>query len=188
MLETDFYLIKKLQEGDTTAFRQLVERHKDVSLSLACAILKDTGKAEDVLQEAFIKVYKKIDTFQFHAAFTTWLYRIVINTSYNALKKDKNRQRFSQETEEKLRAVEDIPIDKLKAADQKKYINMALNKLRPDEALVLRLFYLCELKISEITESTGFSTSKIKVDLSRGRSNLNFQLRQILGTEIDNLL
>ncbi|MEM6719748.1 MAG: RNA polymerase sigma factor [Bacteroidota bacterium] len=171
-----------------SAFRQLVERHKDVSLSLACSIVKDTDKAEDILQEAFIKVYKKIDTFQFNAAFTTWLYRIVINTSYNAVKKDKNRHAFSKEAEEKLQTLEDIPIDRLKEKDQKKYINLALEKIRPDEALVLRLFYLCELKISEIAKSTGFSTSKIKVDLSRGRSNLSFQLRQILGTEIDNLL
>ncbi|MCH2192815.1 RNA polymerase sigma factor [Kordia sp.] len=187
-MDTDFELIKKIKEGDRSVFRYLVERHKDVSLSLACSIVKDSGKAEDVLQEAFIKVFKKLDSFQFNAAFTTWLYRIVINTSYNAIKKDKNRYPFSQEAEEKLQNTADIPIDKLKAKDQKKYINLALEKLRPDEALVLRLFYLCELKISEITESTGFSISKIKVDLSRGRKNINFQLRKLLGTEIDNLL
>ncbi|MEM6686647.1 MAG: RNA polymerase sigma factor [Bacteroidota bacterium] len=171
-----------------SAFRHLVERHKDVSLSLACSILKDRSRAEDVLQESFIKVFKKIDTFQFNAAFTTWLYRIVINTSYNAVKKEKNRHHFTQEAEEKLATTADIPIDKLKENDQKKYINLALEKLRSEEALVLRLFYLCELKISEIAKSTGFSTSKIKVDLSRGRSNLSFQLRKLLGTEIDNLL
>lgn len=187
-METDFELIKKIKEGDMSAFRQLVDRHKDVSLSLACSIVKDRSKAEDVLQEAFINVFKKITTFQFNAAFTTWLYRIVINASYNAVKKDKNRQYFSREAEEELQTLEDIPIDKLKENDQKKYINLALEKLRADEALVLRLFYLCELKISEIAESTGFSKSKIKVDLSRGRSNLSFQLRQILGTEINNLL
>jgi RNA polymerase sigma-70 factor (ECF subfamily) len=187
-LDTDFELIQKIKKGDTTAFRYLVERHKDVSLSLACSIVKDTSKAEDVLQEAFIKVFKKLHTFQFNAAFTTWLYRIVINASYNAVKKNKNRQYFSREAEEKLQTLEAIPIDSLKENDQKKYINLALEKLRSDEALVLRLFYLCELKISEIAESTGFSNSKIKVDLSRGRSNLNFQLRQILGTEINNLL
>jgi RNA polymerase sigma-70 factor (ECF subfamily) len=72
--------------------------------------------------------------------------------------------------------------------DQKKYINLALEKLRPDESLLLRLFYLSELHIKEIEKITGFKTSKIKVDLHRGRENLHFQLKQLLGNDIKYLL
>ena len=65
---------------------------------------------------------------------------------------------------------------------------MALNKLNNNEALVLRLHYLAELSIKEIEKATGFSSSKIKTSLHRGRNNLHFQLKEILGNEIDDLL
>jgi len=72
--------------------------------------------------------------------------------------------------------------------DQKKYIQKALDLLKPDEALILRLFYLCELKISEIEEVTGYKVSKIKVDLHRGRKNMQNALHQLLGNESQHLL
>ncbi len=72
--------------------------------------------------------------------------------------------------------------------ERKKYILLALQRLRPDESLALRLFYLCELSIDEMAEITGFGTSKIKVDLHRGRDNLYFHLKRMLGDEMNQLL
>lgn len=184
-MQKDGQLIKRIREGDRLAFRQLVEKYKDVSLSLACSILKDQVRAEDALQEAFIKVYQKLHTFREDANFSTWLYRIVVNTSYNHLKKRKNHTRLSEISKMHL---ENTERNILKENDQKKYICLALDQLRPDEALVIRLFYLCELKISEIKKITGFKESKIKVDLHRGRNNLHAELKKIMGKEIDMLL
>ncbi|MDY8137680.1 RNA polymerase sigma factor [Aquimarina sp. 2201CG5-10] len=184
--ETD--LIYRIRDGDTNAFRQLVNTYKDVSLSLSFSILKDQDLAEDVLQDAFIKVFEKIDTFKFGAKFSTWLYRIVVNTSYNALKKSKNHYHRLDTDKEINVSVNDTALRQLKEDDQKKYIQIALENLRSDEALVLRLFYLCELNINEIKQSTGFSKSKIKVDLHRGRNNFYFELQKIMGTEIRDLL
>ncbi|NER13597.1 sigma-70 family RNA polymerase sigma factor [Leptobacterium flavescens] len=170
------------------AFRLLVEKYKDISLSLACSILKDRDKAEDVLQDAFVKVYRKLNSFRGTSAFATWLYRIVVNTAYNALKKEK-RQAFIRETEVDLpETKEPEKYEDLKREEQQKYINMAMDKLKADEALVLRLYYLCDLNSKEIRKITGFSNSKIKVDLHRGRNNLYRQLERILGTEIKDLL
>lgn len=187
-MDSDGHLIEKIKEGDTSAFRQIVEKYKDVSLSLACSILKDEQLAEDVLQDSFIKVYQKIKTFKGNSAFSTWLYRIVVNTSYNELKKRKDHLRIS-EVEEKREIIERTEnINNLKEADQKKYILLALQELRADEALILRLFYLCELKISEIQKITGFKESKIKVDMHRGRINFHDILKKLLGTEINTLI
>ena len=58
--DNDTLLIKRIKEGDTLAFRTMVEKYKDVSLSLACSILKDEVAAEDALQDAFLKVFKNI--------------------------------------------------------------------------------------------------------------------------------
>ena len=185
---TDLELIDSFKEGDTDAFRLLVERYKDVSLSLACSILKDMHLAEDVLQDAFMKVYHKIHTFKYKASFTTWLYRIVVNTSYNALKKEKNHLKVPEDTRPELAEGWESEVSAIRKGEQQKYIQWALEKLRSDEALALRLHYLCELKLSEIEKITGFRKSKIKVDLHRGRKNMEFYLQKQLGIEVKDLL
>lgn len=184
----DNELILRTKKGDTDAFRQLVEKHKDVSLSLACSILKDQDNAEDVLQESFIKVYQKIDGFKFKSSFPTWLYRIIVNTSYNALKKQKQHLDLSAVDNFESNYSEKKDFVVLQEKEQKVFIQMAMNRLKPDEALALRLFYLCEMKIKEIEKITGSRNSKIKVDLHRGRENLLFELKKILGKEINTLL
>lgn len=181
----DLDLVNQSKQGDTLAFRDLIDVHKNTSLTLACSILKDQAIAEDAIQIAFIKVYEKLHTFKQKAKFSTWLYRIVINTSYNILKQQKNHLPIDTLN----RYPEEANIDKtIEKNDQRKYIQIALNILKPDEALVLRLFYLYEKSISEIEEITGHSKSKIKVDLHRGRANMEHQLQKLLGKEIKNLL
>lgn len=185
--DPDRPIIESFRQGNIGAFRQLVDKYKDLSLSLALSILKDREVAEEVLQEAFIKVFEKLETFRFRSTFTTWLYRIVVNTSYNRLRADTKR-RISHYDVQLIPSGEKIGPEKLREAEQKKYINLALTYLKADEALVLRLFYLGEFKIAEIRKITGFSVSKIKVDLHRGRANLENCLVRILGNEIKNLL
>ena len=182
--ERDYELVKRVIAGDDSAFRQLVHLYKDYSLSLIRSIIKDPVKSEDVLQDAFINVYKNLNSFKFNASFTTWLYRIMVNASYNQLKKNKihfslDNSNFSPSTDNT------DPLDQL---DQQKYINHALDLIKPDEALVLRLHYLNELKIQEIEDVTKFSKSKIKVDLHRGRKSFRIKLKQILGKDVKHLL
>ncbi len=186
--DVDFALILKIKAGDTVAFRQLVEKYKNVSLSLAVSILKDQSTAEDVLQDVFVKVFKSIDNFKFKSKFSTWLYRIVINSSYNALKKIKNNRGIEEVDNASVASDEMLGIEALNQSERRRYIIKAFDKLRPDEALVLRLFYLGELSMKEIQEITDFSIAKIKVDLHRGRDNMYFYLKKILGDEINNLL
>lgn len=185
-MNKDGQLIKRIREGDTLAFRQLVEKYKDVSLSLACSILKVQERAEDVLQESFITVYEKLHTFREDSTFSTWLYRIVVNNSYNSLKKRKDHAQLSEIPKAQLG--DSLRSNELKENDQKKFIQLAMDQLRADESLILRLFYLSELKISEIKKITGFKESKIKVDLHRGRNNLREILKKMMGKEINTLL
>ncbi len=186
--EIDAALIEKVKKGDTQAFRQLVDKYKDVSLSLACSILKDQAKAEDVLQEVFMKVFHKAKGFKHRAAFSSWLFRIVVNTAYNELKKQKSHVQLDHGNAVEASGNDKTPIQSLKEEDQKKYVVLALDKLKPDEALVLRLFYLCELSLKEVEEITDFSPSKIKVDLHRGRKNMEIALRNLLGNYLNDLL
>ena len=186
--DIDSALIEEVKKGDTEAFRQLVDKYKNVSLSLACSILKDKEKAEDVLQDAFVKVFQKASSFKHQSAFSSWLYRIVVNTAYNELKRNKRYLDLDDLNSNESQANEKTAIQHLKEDDQKKFVILALNRLKPDEALVLRLFYLCDMSLKEVQEVTNFSTSKIKVDLHRGRKNMEAVLTDLLGTQLKDLI
>lgn len=186
--DIDAVLIESVKKGDTQAFRQLVNKYKDVSLSLACSILKDKEKAEDVLQNAFMKVFQKVNSFKHQSAFSSWLYRIVVNTSYSELKRNKRYLDLDNLNSTESLANDKSAIQYLKEEEQKKYVILALDKLKADEALVLRLFYLCDMSLKEVQQITNFTSSKIKVDLHRGRKNMEIVLKGLLGNQLKDLL
>ncbi len=183
----DLQSVRKIAAGDTAEFRVLVERYKDLSFSLACSILKDTYLAEEALQEAFIKVFRNIRGFRERSSFATWLYKIVVTTCFTIAKKQKRMESYDDPTVSS--AIEEtdhtMNFDATIAYERKEIVNMALLLIKADEALALRLYYLSELDIREISEVTGFSESKVKVTLHRGRASFEVQLQKLLGTELE---
>jgi len=186
--ESDLDFIKRICEGDISGFRNLVEKYKDVSFSLACSILKDEREAEDVLQDAFMKVLKNIDKFRFDSSFSTWLYRIVVNTSLNAITKNKRHLYDELSAVDRKESTELSSIEILQSKERNDYIITAFKLMKPDEALLMRLHYLCELSISEIKAVTNFSESNVKVILFRARKNMQEILNKLTGNDINNLI
>lgn len=170
------------------AFRTIVEKYKNVSLSLACSILKNEEDAEDVLQDAFLKVFKNIDRFRFDSLFSTWLYRIVVNTCLKAKEKRKDNLHTEISQNSLNQAEQKGALEPLLENERKDYIAKALNQMKPDEALLLRLYYLCDLSIGDIKNVTGFSESNIKVLLHRGRKNMFELLDNLTGNDLKSLL
>lgn len=181
--ELDRITIERVKAGESSAFKGLIDRHKDDAFSLACSVVKDRALAEDILQEVFIKVFDKLSSFKNQSSFSTWLYRIVVNKCYNELRRVKKLRREEVEiSSDRENAAELVNQNDLKAV-----INYALDQMKPDEALILRLFYLSELKIDEVEEITGFTKSKVKVTLHRARKSLAEILKSRLGREIEDL-
>jgi RNA polymerase sigma-70 factor (ECF subfamily) len=85
--EEDRVLIAKAQDGDTAAFRQLVERHQRRAFAIALALVRDENDARELVQDAFLRVYKSLPTFQGGSSFFTWLYRIITNLSIDLIRK-----------------------------------------------------------------------------------------------------
>lgn len=85
--ETDRALILAAQSGDTSAFRKLVERHQRRAFAIALGMLHDEQDARDLVQEAFLRVYRGLDRFQGDSTFFTWFYRIVTNLSIDFMRK-----------------------------------------------------------------------------------------------------
>jgi RNA polymerase sigma-70 factor (ECF subfamily) len=108
---TDGALVERAARGDSIAFSELVNRHYKKAVRTAFGLLKDRHDAEDVAQEAFARVYRKLESFQGQSAFYTWLYRIVVNLSIDALRKKKRERRADVDDEsarEALRSVDDL--------------------------------------------------------------------------------
>jgi RNA polymerase sigma-70 factor, ECF subfamily len=85
--EVDRALIAKAQAGDTAAFRSLVERHQRRAFSIALSLVRDENDARELVQDAFLRVFKGLGSFQGGSSFFTWLYRIITNLSIDLIRK-----------------------------------------------------------------------------------------------------
>lgn len=83
--KSDDQLVAELKHGDQSAFSELVARHQAKVYQLALKLTRNEADAEDVLQETFLRVYNRIETFRGEAAFSSWLYRIAANASFAKL-------------------------------------------------------------------------------------------------------
>jgi RNA polymerase sigma-70 factor (ECF subfamily) len=179
----DEICINQILQGDSQAFRQLITKYKDMAYSIAMSVVKDEFYAEEILQESFLLAYDKLATFKGNSKFSTWFYRIVINQSFKIAKKHKTEFVDFMEIPPDISVEIDNTILKLEVDDQKYFINEALKKIPGKESLVLRLFYLDENSIEEITGITGWTSSNIKVLLHRARIDLRYQLFKIYKLE-----
>lgn len=83
---TDLELVEKVKSGDRRAFSELVKRHQRSVLRLSLRFVKDLDTAEDVTQDAFIKAYEKLNSFEGRASFKSWLFQIAVNTARNKIR------------------------------------------------------------------------------------------------------
>lgn len=96
----DRVLVERAARGDGIAFSELVHRHYRRALRVAFGLLKDTQDAEDVVQDAFARVYVRLARFEGASAFYTWLYRIVVNLSIDAIRRRRRERRVDVENEQ----------------------------------------------------------------------------------------
>src|SRR5215468_11947854 len=89
-------VLAKARQGDSEAFRLLVERHSRRAFQLAYRITGNEHDAEDVVQESFIRAYRQLSRFESRAHFGTWLHRIVANCSVDLLRSRRSRQDYSR--------------------------------------------------------------------------------------------
>lgn len=176
----DNLYIDKVLGGDTEAFRYFLKTYKDMGYNIAYSIINDEHYAEEVVQDAFMKAFNALKSFKRKSKFKTWFYRIVVNESFQRLKKIKKDQELFNST--------DIDLYKNIEADDDEALGTTavkneLKKLLPKERLAINLFYLEEYKISEIMGIAGWSKSNTKVILHRARKKLHSGLDRISNTK-----
>jgi len=187
--KTDDEIIEEIRSGNITAYTLLLDKYKNMVFTLAFNILLNKEDAEELAQDAFVKAFKALGSFKGRSLFSTWLYRIVINTAINRKKLKKLKLSVASEapTDEVYTDMNAL-LQQQEKNDRKKIIQSAVSALKDDERLCITLFYLNELSLEEIHELTGLSIANIKVLLHRGRKNLYRQLNILLKAEINNLI
>jgi RNA polymerase sigma-70 factor (ECF subfamily) len=94
---TDVGLVNQFKKGDLTAFEEIISRYEAKVMNLALRFTRNQEDAEEVMQDVFTTVYRKIDGFRGQSAFSSWLYRIVVNAAFMKLRKKKQSQTISME-------------------------------------------------------------------------------------------
>lgn len=174
-------LIKKIKSGDMEAFSQLVLQYEKKAFSFAFRILKDATEAEDAAQEAFLRVFDKINTFREDSSFSTWFYTILNNVCLDILRKRSRavetvsiHQSDSENDEYELQ-IEDTtqsPHDKLQKKEVQKLLNTALLSLSEEHRAVIILRDINGFEYDEIAKILDISLGTVKSRISRARQAL----------------
>jgi RNA polymerase sigma-70 factor (ECF subfamily) len=181
-------LIRAVQSGDQDAFEQLVRAYDHSVLRLAVNLLRSQEDAQDVFQEAFLRVYKNIHSFRFDCSFHTWLYRIVTNICLDHLRKKKVRKEEATVVE-----TADGPVDRMDSFEESsahadpernlrntrlgQRIETALGELTPRERMVFELRHYQGLRLRAIGEMLSTSEEAAKNCLFRATQ----KMRAVLG-------
>jgi len=180
-------LIRAAQEGDQDAFGQLVRAYDKSVLRLAMNLLRSPEDAQDVYQEAFLRVYRNLKSFRFDCSFHTWLYRIVTNLCLDHMRKRKVRREESSQVEgldgpvdrmdsfQESRADGD-PQRSLFSGELRQGINKALSELTARERMVFELRHYQGMKLRDIGEALGTTEEAAKNCLFRATQKMRVAL------------
>lgn len=164
-------LIKNLKNGLENSYRQIVAEYGNRLLRTCYLILKDREEAEDVVQETFIKVFKKMGTFRGNSGLYTWIYTIALNLSRDRLRKKQDTLILKDE----LVGNNEVEYQVEKNFDRE-LLRKELFEINSLYREVLVLFYFEELSIKEISNLLNEKEGTIKSKLSRGRRILKESL------------
>jgi RNA polymerase sigma-70 factor (ECF subfamily) len=171
----DHELIRRAQRGEEDAFAELVRRHEGRAWRVARNLVGNAEDARDVAQEAFLRVFRSLDRFDFQHEFTTWLYRIVTNLGIDHLRRRRKLVSTAgvaddEEYELDLPDVEgERPEDRLDAAETAAEVRECIDALAPHFRVVMALRELEGLSCAEIARIVGATNVTVRWRLHRGR-------------------
>jgi RNA polymerase sigma-70 factor, ECF subfamily len=170
--DSDELLMEKVAEGDSAAFQELYMRYKNDTFGLACRMMGSKIKAEDIMQEAWMKVIEKAETFQATGSLKAWLMTIVRNMCLNELGKNKNN-------------VGDLPLAEMADHTENfefseefwrqqeiELVKKAIDLLPDRQRIAISLQYIEELDMRQIGEIMKVDIEAVKALLFRARQNI----------------
>lgn len=166
----DYEVVRLCLQGRTEYFEELVERYQKLVYSLALSYLKDPQLVEDAAQEAFVKAYKHLASYNPEFKFSTWIARITTNTCTDILRKRKEMCPIEDAFE--VTDSEDTPEQQVIGRETKNRLEALINRLDPKYKQPLMLYHLSGMKYEEIAEYMRVPMSIVKNRIFRARKML----------------
>ncbi|MDR3764066.1 MAG: sigma-70 family RNA polymerase sigma factor [Acidobacteriota bacterium] len=187
----DAELIRAAQQGDKAAFEELVRQYDQPVLRLALHLTGNEAEAQDIYQEAFLKVYRNLTGFRFECSFYTWIYRIVSNLCMDHLRRRQVRKEDSpvrtDEDGTEVNLLDQVADDRAGASPEQdlmrrelgKRIAKALTVLNPRERMVFEMKHYQGLKLRTIGEALNTTEETAKNTLFRATQKLRAALADL---------
>jgi RNA polymerase sigma-70 factor, ECF subfamily len=178
--DDDLPLVRRTRQGDLRAFETLVERHRDVVLRVATRIV-GAEDAEDVVQDALLRAFHRLEGFRGDAPFRAWLLQIVHNTALTTLDRRRRAGREEPTADEDAReeiGAQRLPAERLEDRERADRLQRKLAQLPPAHRVALVLREIEGLSYEEIAVVTETPLGSVKGRLHRGRNELIELLRQ----------
>jgi RNA polymerase sigma-70 factor (ECF subfamily) len=189
----DLDLVARAAGGDAGAFRDLVARHQRKASAVAFGIVRNPEDAREVVQDAFVRVYKHLGDFAGQASFSTWLYRIVVNLAIDALRRRNPGQHLELDDHTALEGApqellpfrgEGDPFATLDRARLVEHMQAALDALPTYHRTVILLREVEGMSYEEIATTMGISKGTVMSRLFHARRKMQKLLRERLGDEV----
>lgn len=185
----DHNLVRRAQDGDDTAFSELVHRHKKNAMKLAMSILRNREDAEDEVQNAIWKAYQHIGQFQQDAKFSTWLTRIVVNQCLMRIRKQKRSRLLHMDDVligEEMGTLElpdsrPSPEEILASSEVSEVLKLEIRRIPPLLRNIFVLRDIQRLSMSDAADQLGISVAAAKSRLLRARKELRARMDRHTG-------
>lgn len=181
----DNELVASAQQGDRRAFEELVERHKQKAYRIAFDFTRDREEAKDLSQEAFLKAFTHLKSFDGRSGFYTWFYRIAVNVCLDYRRRNKRAptEEFNESVENQIEPTQPnatvrSPDQQVAAGQLSRKVGAALEALPPRQRTAFILKNHQGLSIKEIAEMMQTAEGTVKVHLHRAVSALRRSLAE----------
>ncbi|MFQ5639681.1 MAG: RNA polymerase sigma factor [bacterium] len=183
---SDEELIERFQRGDVYAFDLIVKRYKDQLLNFIFRFVGSQEEAEDIVQETFLRVYRKRDAYKRVAKFSTWIYTIAGNLARTELRRRKRRKLFSvtdmgfEDRDYEIWDEGFSPESHVDGVIQEEIIQREIENLSPKFREVIILRDVQELSYEEISKIIKVPIGTVKSRVNRGRLKLQGRLQHLM--------
>lgn len=170
-------IIAQAKRGDQEAFGELFDRYQPFVWNMALRMTGDCDEAEDVAQEVFVTVWKKLPQFQGLSTFSTWLYRISVNRTLSFIKRRTAQKLGRSQIKVDLddNAHTNNPSASIEKKEAEKVLGTLLARLDPERRMALILRDIEGLSYTEIAAATGVPVGTVRSRIARGRKELESQ-------------
>lgn len=171
--DSDIELMRQLAQGSEAALRQIIDRHREPLYRLAYGLLGDRAVAEDVVQETFIRLWRKCRRYDPRYSLSTWLYRIACNRCHDELRRRRRHREVVVQSFDTM-----VDVNALEAEEVLALLHRVTAQLPPKQRLVYQLREVEGHSAEEAAIATGLTSDQLKANLYAARNAVREKLKQ----------